>query len=351
MLRSETVTGRVRPEIDDDCAALLFVVDREYRIVAINEAMLEWLGLRRDEALGRPLARVLGDGDLAVVGVRAREALESGRNMSCRETLAARLDTEPRCFEFSYLPLASSGESALACTAREVGSDRSFEAELLEAASRERRRLGRDLHDTLGQDLAHTSMLLQGLERRLAGEAPQLLPYCREVRDAVTTAAESMRATVHGLLPADLEGGLPAALAGLASRFTRYDGIGISFVGPQGPVSLPPGTAEQVYRFAQEALSNILRHASARTVTVALAPEQLNLVLTIEDDGVGLGPAAARNAGGMGLRFMRSRAGILGGSVEFVSPGRGTRVVLTVPYDNGPDAQAARATDDEREKL
>ncbi len=339
MLRSETVTSRDRPEIDDDCAAFFFVVDRESRIVAINEAMLEWLGLRLDEALGKPLARVLGDGDLAVVGVRARAALESGRTMTSRETLAARLGTEPRCFEFSYLPLAASGDSALACTAREIGSDRSCDSDLLGAASRERHRLGRDLHDTLGQELAHASMLLNGLERRLAGEAPLLLPYCRDVRGAVAKAAESMRATVHGLVPADLEGaGLPAALAGLASRFARYDGIGISFVGPEAPVSLPPATAEHVYRFAQEALSNIQRHASASKVTVALAPEEPNLVLTIEDDGVGFDPAATRDAGGMGLRFMRLRAGILGGSVEFVSAGRGTRVVLTVPYDSKPDA-------------
>lgn len=351
MLRFETVTGRARPEIDDDCAALFFAVDREHRIVAINEAMLEWLGLRLDEALGRPLARVLGEGDLAAIGVRVRAALEAGRTLSCRETLAARFDAEPRCFEFSYLPLASGGDAALACTAREVRSARPFEAELIEAASRERRRLGRDLHDTLGQELAHTSMLLQGIERRLAGEAPQLLAYCREVRDAVAKAAESMRATVQGLAPADLEGGgLPAALAGLASRSTRYDGIGISFVGPGVPVSLPAGTAEHVYRFAQEALSNILRHASASTVTVALALAEPSLVLTIEDDGVGLDSAAARHGGGMGLRFMRFRAGILDGNVEFVSPGKGTRVVLTIPYDSGPEARAARAQDREREE-
>jgi signal transduction histidine kinase len=317
---------------DDGRGEFFFAVDADHRIVAINEPLLDCLGLRRDEALGRTLAAVLGQHELAAIGTKAYAAMQAGRRISSRETLAPGPDAEPRCFDFSFLPLTGAGDLALVGTAREVTRDRSFDAELAEAASREQRRLDRDLHDTLGQEFALASMLLQGLERRMAAEAPQLLPLSREIRDAIAQAFKSMRATVYGLMPTELAGNsLPVALAALAARFARHGDIDFSFVGPDSLAPLPPGTAEHVFRFAQEAVSNILRHASASTATIELKVDGANLVLAISDDGVGLDLTAALETGSMGLRIMRFRAQSIGGSVEFSSPGIGTRVVLTVP--------------------
>jgi signal transduction histidine kinase len=313
---------------------LVIAVDEDLRVVAVNAAMLGSLG--RDEAsvLGRPLGDVL-DGELRMIAATANAALKSGRQIVSQETMAPTRGALPMRFRLSFVPLNAGSDVALVCTARPVIGEIGIDAAMLEASSREQLRLGRDLHDTLGQELATTLMLLLALEKRMGDSTPDLMPAAREIRATVTQALETMRGIVRGLVPTGLEdGGLTRILAELAARCGRDGKLSPVFSGPEMPPPLPRGVAEHVYRFAQEALSNVVRHARASRVEVRLAIEGPELVLSVSDDGSGFDLEAADEQGGMGLRIMRYRAHTVGGSVGIESSSLGTRVTLRVPLSS-----------------
>jgi len=310
---------------------LLIAVDETLCVVAVNDPMLACIDRRADEVIGLPLAQALGE-SLADTAVTAYAALQSGRTIVRELSIAPEPGQPARTYEQHFLPLKAGGSMALACTLHEAVDESAIEAAMLEASDRERRRLGRDLHDTLGQELATTSMLLSGLDKRIHEAAPGLIPVMNEARAAVVQALESMRAIVRGLAPPGLEdGGLNGALERLAGRFAQDGGLGIRFAGSERLPPLPPGTAEQVYRFAQEAFANVVRHAGATAVDAGLSVTGAELVLTVADNGGGFEPETASAAGGMGLRIMRFRAQNLGGRCEVASSPGGTRVTLRVP--------------------
>ena len=293
--------------------------------------MLECLG--RDEAavLARPIGDVL-DGELSMIGPAAAAALKSGQQILSQETIAPSRGAIPTRYWLSVVPLNTGSSVALVCAARPVVGDFGIDAAMLDASSREQLRLGRDLHDTLGQELATTLMLLVALEKRIGAAAPDLIPAAGEVRAAVTQALESMRRIVRGLVPTGLEArGLSRVLAELAARWGKDSKLRFDFTGPEMLPPLPGDAAEHTYRFAQEAISNIVRHARASRVEIRLAVEGSELVLAISDDGSGFNPESAGAQGGMGLRIMRYRALSVGGRLVIDSSPVGTRVALRVP--------------------
>ena len=310
---------------------LVLAIDRDMRVMAANAAMLDCLG--RDEAaiLNQPLGEVL-DPELAAIGLSAYAALQSGRQLVSVETLAPRPGAVPLRYKLSFLPVDAGRGIDLICTGRPELSEVGVDAAMLEASSREQLRLGRDLHDSLGQELAMALLMLSSLEKRIADTSPDLLPKIREIRAAVTQALQSMRSVVRGLVPAGLEGdGLCRALAELAARCGRDGRLRFEFSGPEALPPLPGEAAEHIYRFAQEAVANIVRHARASSVDIRLAIEDPDLVLTVSDDGAGFDPETAAGRGGMGLRIMRFRAQSLGGRSTVESDSIGTRVALRVP--------------------
>jgi len=310
---------------------LVLAVDAELRVVATNAAMLARLGRGEAAVLGRPLGDVL-DVELASIGPAAAAALKSGQQIVSQEMIAPTRGAVPTRYWVSFLPLLAGSSVALVCTARPVIGEFGIDAAMLEASSREQLRLGRDLHDTLGQELATTLMLLIALEKRIGDSAPDLSPAAGEIRAAVTQALESMRRIVRGLAPTDLEArGLSRVLAELAARCGRDGKVIFDFSGPEMLPPLPGDTAEHIYRFAQEAISNVVRHARASKVEMRLAIEGSELVLSISDDGSGFDIAAVREQGGMGLRIMHYRAQSVGGNLAINSSAGGTRVALRVP--------------------
>lgn len=317
----------------DGLPEMFFAVDADQKIIVVNHALLDTFHLRRDEVYGRSLDEIFSRGSLADVGKQAGMAIRTGNRITYQQRAWMAPDGELRWFSFSYMPLANGGEIALACTAVDVTERRELEDELLEATNREQRRLGRDLHDSLGQELASLSLLVTSLERRIATLVPDLLPDTAEIKETIVHAIDSMRATARGLAPADLmNGGLVLALRKLASRCARVRQLKCSFVGSD--VDLPPldpGVAEHIYRFAQEATANAARHAEARTITIKLGRSESSLLLTIEDDGKGFQRIATGKRGGLGLRIMEYRAHKVGGSVDFERPTTGTRVILNIP--------------------
>jgi two-component system sensor kinase FixL len=211
---------------------------------------------------------------------------------------------------------------------------RRLEEKLLEIGTDERRRLGHDLHDGLGQFLLgialKTKMLEQALNRGRSAEAWR----AREIVNLVNTAIAQTRNLAHGLDPIHVEAnGLVAALRKLASQTRELLQVECSFDCQQELLDVNTQTGIALYRIAQEAINNAVRHGKARQICVELAMDDESLRLRIIDDGKGFSPDA-KSGSGMGLHIMKFRANSIGGRLVVGShPGRsrGAQIECSVP--------------------
>lgn len=200
-----------------------------------------------------------------------------------------------------------------------------------------RRRIARELHDDHCQRLAAVSFELGAVRRQLAKDDPR-----RTELDAVDASlaelGEDLHRLSHHLHPAILERrGLAEALRDACAEVERRHGLSVRLSLRDDEKPLPPEVALGLYRIAQEALANVIRHAGARSVHVTLRITARKAHLVVADDGAGFSPEAARRAGGLGLATMEERVELLGGRYRLASaPGAGTEVEVTVPlYELG----------------
>ncbi|MFZ5492687.1 MAG: sensor histidine kinase [Pseudomonadota bacterium] len=196
---------------------------------------------------------------------------------------------------------------------------RALAVSLDESIEAERRRLAREVHDQLGQTLTALKLYLH---RRVA-ENPDLRPYDQLLDEAIATARR-IAADLRPPLLDDL--GLAAALGQLA----QHDGL-TATVRVEDDHVLTPRLAEQLFRIAQEAVTNVLRHAKAAHIHIEGGATDQAYLLAVEDDGVGFDPQAVRR-GALGLVGMRERAHLAGGECRWVTPRfGGTRVEIRLP--------------------
>jgi two-component system sensor histidine kinase UhpB len=196
----------------------------------------------------------------------------------------------------------------------------------------ERRRIARELHDEIGQNLTALAMLLA----RIAAEAePRAAQGIEGAREATLGAVEDVRRLAHSLRPVALdELGLVAALTSLCSGMAHSTGLKIVRHFPADLPAMAPEVETVLYRVTQESLTNVARHASADRVDVRLALTDESVVLTVSDDGRGITDGAAMNGG---VRGMRERALLVGSRLQVSStPGAGSTVELRVPRDPAP---------------
>lgn len=200
-------------------------------------------------------------------------------------------------------------------------------AKALAAQEAERHRIARELHDQVGQSL---TVVLLGL-KQVADRAPaELAAELDLLRESARAGLDDVRRVARELRPGVLDDlGLQAALAALATDVAAHGGPVVRRTFAPGLPELPHDTELVVYRVAQEALTNVVRHARATRVGLSLLRVGGELQLEIEDDGIGFDGAVRAGAGVSG---MRDRAGLVGGAVEIVSSGgHGTVVRLRVP--------------------
>lgn len=222
--------------------------------------------------------------------------------------------------------------------ARRRESDlRDMAAHMERAREQERARLARDMHDELGQLLTALKMDISLLRRRLGPDDAQLNSMTHLV-DAATAAGRRVAAQLR---PAVLDLGLSDGLLWLAEEFSQRYGIPVSHQ-IEGAGELDDLTAIQIFRIAQEAFTNIARHAQAKSVRLTLARTPGLIALDIVDDGLGFTPATQTSEKSFGLRGMRERAHLLGGTLDCASvPNHGTTLRVRVPCtERGAPADA-----------
>ena len=226
---------------------------------------------------------------------------------------------------------------------REMGERQSLEREIAGVSDTERRHLGHELHDGVCQQITAALLRCQVLARRAASGDPLRGGDFQELTLLLTEAMGDARNVAKGLCPLDPD---PEALAaGLRALAKRTNGIANAHCEfrASGDVRAPdPAMAQHLYRIAQEALSNAVHHAHASRISVELRGSADELLLEVEDDGVGL--PAQIPVGGMGLRTMAYRARLLQGDFSVApAPGGGARVTCRVPRVAGPLASQDRA--------
>jgi signal transduction histidine kinase len=213
-----------------------------------------------------------------------------------------------------------------------------LEQALRKATEDERRRLAKEMHDGLGQELTALALLAEGLlmqdDRNGLPPTPELERLAQVARHATRTCRE----IAHGMSPLGGTRSLPEALKALATRLCGPPGPKV-LVDLDGQVCtlLNREASEHLYRIAQEALANAMKHASATTIYLRLRAREHGVQLQIRDDG--RGPAAAEAPKpGMGLNTMRDRAEAIGGTLTITPPSAngGTMVICDVPLTAPP---------------
>jgi two-component system sensor histidine kinase UhpB len=208
-----------------------------------------------------------------------------------------------------------------------------LEHELLEITEKERRRIGLDLHDDLGQKLSGIALMIKGLELRLVKQDTAVAKEAAKIHLLVQQAMSHASDLAHDLATLDRKGSdLSAALKDLAEHARELFSITCRFkVDGQIP-PLEPHTVGELYKIAQEAVTNAIKHGKAKKVGISLANGSERLVLTIQNDGLPF-PDLQSHSTGMGLRIMNYRASLIGASLEVKGIGKGTRVTCSMPLE------------------
>jgi PAS domain S-box-containing protein len=362
-LASEAHDARARTALDESNARLaaivdsamdaVITVDERQDIILFNRAAEQLFGIRRDQAIGAPLDRLLPARFRGAHGGHIERFGRTGvtsRRMGDMTTLwALRGDGSEFPIEAAISQSSEGGRRYFTVILRDITRRKQAEdalrdsqqelrelsARMLEAREEEKTRIARELHDELGQLLTALKMDLAWLRERLPAGDAELAAKAAQMGAMLDQTVSSTRRISADLRPLMLDDlGLADAANWLVEDFARRSGIHCEVkLAPDGGFAEIEGSiATAVYRALQESLTNIARHSGAKNAWVILAMENGELHFEVEDDGRGIVPEELAKARSLGLRGMRERITYLGGSLEVSrAPRGGTRLRAQVP--------------------
>ncbi len=235
------------------------------------------------------------------------------------------LHGEQRDYEARFV---KSGEDEIILIVRDITEHKRLEREILEISSREQQRIGHDLHDGLSQQLTGIALLGKALNQKLNSRLIPEAEDARRITDLANAAIAQTRSLARGLSPVELEQqGLSAALEELALGMESLHQVSCRFRCPRDVFVEDHATANHLYRIAQEAVTNALKHARPGRVDIELNKDDGTYTLKVEDDGKGL-PDESSRGNGMGFHIMQYRARMIDASLTIeAAPGKGTTVI------------------------
>jgi PAS domain S-box-containing protein len=320
------------------------ILDSKFRYTRINDVLPRMAGLAPEEILGRPVSQVFGESGMQAEAV-LREVLESGRPALDRE-VPAQLPGRPgdlRHWLVNYFPIRENGGAvtqigvtAVDVTARWNAEDalRKLSGRLLGIQDQERRRIARELHDSLGQYLAGLKIAIDMLSSR----SPQEDPLLVECADILQRAITETRTLSHLLHPPLLdEAGFASAASWFVAGFSQRSGIPVSLDLPPDLERLPEAIEIALFRVLQESLTNVHRHSRAKSAEISVDVDAEQVTIEVRDHGRGMPPHIIRQIEaetsklGVGLAGMRERIHELGGRFVVSSDERGTTVRASIP--------------------
>lgn len=299
-------------------------IDPEGKVVEAQGSGLSHLGLSPERLLGQTFTELFPQTIEPIHHALSGEAANF--------PLSGREDGAEWTAEFSVMFDAVQREGAT-FFGRDVTDRRWLERRLLTVSDAEQQRIGADLHDGVGQQLTGLACLAAALRDRLKQRVPEEARQAETITRLANEAIAQARALAHGLCPVQLEkAGLVMALEQLADQAETLHGIECSFEAKGPPPRCDHLTAMHLYRIAQEAIHNAVRHGRARRILISLTSKRSQHRLIISDDGEGFDATLHHRGPGAGLRLMGYRAGMIGGMFSAESkPGRGTRISCHFP--------------------
>jgi two-component system CheB/CheR fusion protein len=320
----------------------VLVVDVETkRIVDVNNGALRLFGYTREEFLKLKHLDLTAEPEKSAASFQAAAA---GEVTHVPIRYYRKKDQTVFPVEISSSTFKARNRLMLCGLIRDITERLELQREILAISEQEQRRLGQDLHDDLCQQLAGIEFLSQTLAGSIASKCKATAAKAKEIARMVQHAMAQTRELARGLAPVSLEGdGLALALQELAARTSRLFLIDCRCRCDGYMPQLEAGAAVHLYRIAQEALGNAIKHGKARRVVISLAADGHRLALRVKDNGAGF-PQKTPARGGMGLRIMQYRAEVIGGSLTLERASRGgTTVVCTVPGGFVARAPASRS--------
>lgn len=334
-LQLKAKAQQLRAVIDTAVNGVL-MLDAVGTILIYNRACKQLFGYASDEIVGRNIAMIMPAALQALpAGTQLSDPsadpppmVGAARPMTCRRRDGSTFPAEVTTGEAS-----DSDQPLFVCVVHDVSERRRLEAAVLDAVGQEQRRFASDLHDGLGQELTGLAFLLSALATEARNQGSAQASELERAYDVANRAMQSSQAIARGLSPIGAaEGGLIRALGDLVARLQGPSGPALEFSVAQGaPLHLVPAAADHLYRIAQEALSNALKHSQAAAIKVTLDIEADHVRLEIRDDGRGVRSPDA-NPAGLGLRTMQYRASMIGArcGISSIKP-HGTRVSCECP--------------------
>jgi PAS domain S-box-containing protein len=321
--------------------------DLQCRRIYVNPEMQRLWGIAEDKLLGRKAGAGIGNPESINrrFCAKLREVMKSG--VAAKFELSWERQGKQQCWYVHAVPeydATGTVQSGLTIW-RDISERKAVEQRLREsyemlreltsrretAREEERKRIARELHDELGQQLTALRMGASTLRLRFGPTNPELAEHVQYLLDLADQTMQVVRQAVSSLRPGALDAGIAAAIEWLVAEFSRGAHIECSLSVPEEGLPLAEDRAIALFRIVQEALTNIARHAAACRVCVTLKQVGTDCLLEIRDDGCGFDPVAIRKRS-FGLAGMKERMLILGGKIDIVSsPGKGTTIKVNLP--------------------
>jgi PAS domain S-box-containing protein len=316
----------------DTVGALVVVLDPEGRIVQFNRTCEQTSGRTFAEVQGMRLWDLF---QVAEESDRFRdmfEQLSAAAPVQDYESYWVTRNAVRRLISWSATVLAGAGVRYVIATGTDITERKRLEQAILEVSGSEQRRIGQDLHDGLGQHLTGIAFMSKALEQKMADRSLAEVADAAKIVRLVNEAIHKTRELARGLLPVRSDSlGLMSALQHWAGEVEGLFQVSCRFEYDEPVLVHNDATTNHLYRIAQEAVHNAIKHGGAKNVTIGLTEVTGRGILTIRDDGSGIG-AAELNHQGIGLNIMRYRAGMIGGTLEILRSGeRGTLVTCIFP--------------------
>jgi PAS domain S-box-containing protein len=284
-------------------------------------------GYSREEMVGKDISLLIPydrqDEEPAIL-----EKIRRGESIDHYETVRLRKDGKVINISVTVSPIHDAGGKIIGASkvARDITERKRLETEITEISNREQQRIGQDLHDGLCQELAGIQLMCQVLEQKLAPKSKAEAKQVAEIGEHIRQAIGHTRKLARGLSPVELEtNGFTSALHELADTAQKLFHIECRFDCAR-PVTIRDNVAAtHLYRIAQEAINNAVKHGKAKRISISLKPAGDKNILTVADNGLGFSNEA-RKGSGMGLHTMKYRASVVGAIVDVRSEGTGVTV-------------------------
>ncbi|MEM1269961.1 MAG: PAS domain S-box protein [Bacteroidota bacterium] len=339
--------ARVRAILETTVDGVITIDERGF-IESFNPAAEKIFGYDEAEVVGKRISILMPEPYRSEHGSYMSNYIETGHRKIIgigREVVGQRKNGTTFPLDLAVSETRIGNRRIFTGSIRDVTDRRRLEQEILEISDGERRRIGQDLHDGLGQMLTGTGLIARSLARRLERlsdiDPSELAEEVEEIAGLVREADEYARTLARGLVPIDLDaGGLEAALRRLAQNAETLFSMRCTVEVAGTPRVQSSVVATHLYRIAQEAVSNAARHGQAQHVRIGLVGNG-SLRLRVHDDGLGFDPDSVAKDGelppGVGLQIMQHRARIIGGHLEvFSRPSEGTTVACTLHHPDAP---------------